>query len=333
MTDAHGTTKASTVRNSSPEDDAPDETAPLGPATSPSEGLGAEQHQARQAERHRAILDRISGMGSVAVLEMAELLGVSEATIRRDLDNLATRRLVERTYGGALRYADLTAAAVGPHHPSAQLREIAAAMADRCQGTASVAFAGSRLGDQFGYELATRRLAVLTNSLDAAAALSRSTNAELVVTGGTRRPGRASLVGSIAEATAAQFHVDMAVIVADAISRWGTSISAPEEAAVAAAFCANARRVLIVCPPEGIGGEAFGLVVPSASIAELLTWSPGSDGRALGPEHHEVLQGLGVPFTVVQATASSQRARRRTDGPKATTKAAPAAVGSQKNRE
>lgn len=263
----------------------------------------------------------------MAVSEMAELLGVSEATIRRDLDNLATRRLVERTYGGALRYADLTVGPVGPHHSPPQFREVAALIADRCEDAASVAFAGSRLGDQFGYQLASMRLAVLTNSLDAAAALSRSTNAELVVTGGTRRPGRASLIGSIAEATAARFHVDVAVVVADAVSRWGASMSAPEEAAVGAAFCANARRIVVACPPDGIGREAFGAIVPSGSISEVVTWSPGSDGQPIGPQHHEALQVLGVPFTVVEATTTPPRGRRRTNGSKGPAKAGPAKAG------
>jgi DNA-binding transcriptional MocR family regulator len=62
----------------------------------------SDQHLAGQAQRHRAILDRVFRMGSVAISEMADQLGVSQATIRLDLDRLATRRLIERTHGGAL---------------------------------------------------------------------------------------------------------------------------------------------------------------------------------------------------------------------------------------
>jgi len=53
------------------------------------------------AGRQQYILSLVKTQGSVNVGSLAEQLGVSELTIRRDLDQLATKGLVERTHGGA----------------------------------------------------------------------------------------------------------------------------------------------------------------------------------------------------------------------------------------
>src|SRR3954451_16097154 len=54
-----------------------------------------------QAERLNGIVQRVAERGAVSVSSLAEELGVSEATIRRDLDLLDEQRLLTRTHGGA----------------------------------------------------------------------------------------------------------------------------------------------------------------------------------------------------------------------------------------
>src|SRR3954462_6741732 len=49
-----------------------------------------------------AILDRVAKTGSVDVAELATSLGVSGATIRRDLQSLSANHLLQRTHGGAV---------------------------------------------------------------------------------------------------------------------------------------------------------------------------------------------------------------------------------------
>ena len=56
----------------------------------------------RQADRLSTVLERISGSGSVGVGELADELGVSPATIRRDLRLLEEQHLLARTHGGAV---------------------------------------------------------------------------------------------------------------------------------------------------------------------------------------------------------------------------------------
>ena len=56
----------------------------------------------RQADRLSSVLERLSGNGSVGVGDLAGELGVSPATVRRDLRLLEDQHLLTRTHGGAV---------------------------------------------------------------------------------------------------------------------------------------------------------------------------------------------------------------------------------------
>ena len=53
-------------------------------------------------QRWTALLDLLPGDGQLTVAEAAQTLGVSQATIRRDMDQLARQQLVTRTRGGVI---------------------------------------------------------------------------------------------------------------------------------------------------------------------------------------------------------------------------------------
>ena len=53
-------------------------------------------------ERLKRIVQLLKQRGGVRTNELAEELGVSAATVRRDLEDLAARGLVDRAHGGAV---------------------------------------------------------------------------------------------------------------------------------------------------------------------------------------------------------------------------------------
>lgn len=55
-------------------------------------------------ERWQTLLDLLVERGELEVEPAAEILGVSAATIRRDLDQLAEQQLLVRTRGGAVMH-------------------------------------------------------------------------------------------------------------------------------------------------------------------------------------------------------------------------------------
>lgn len=62
------------------------------------------------AERETHIIAEVNASGSATVRELAELFGVTEVTIRRDLQRLEQKHLLKRTHGGALRTSPQTSA-------------------------------------------------------------------------------------------------------------------------------------------------------------------------------------------------------------------------------
>src|SRR4051794_25953861 len=56
----------------------------------------------RQEDRLGQILQQLNQHGTVAVLDLSSRLGVSEATVRRDLHLLEEQKLLTRTHGGAV---------------------------------------------------------------------------------------------------------------------------------------------------------------------------------------------------------------------------------------
>ena len=53
-------------------------------------------------ERRQQVLQRVSDKGRASVTQLSEEFGVSEVTIRNDLQALAERKLIVRTHGGAV---------------------------------------------------------------------------------------------------------------------------------------------------------------------------------------------------------------------------------------
>ena len=55
-----------------------------------------------QTERHQEILSMLDQDGRVSVADLSKKYGVSEVTVRADLQSLAEQKLMVRTHGGAL---------------------------------------------------------------------------------------------------------------------------------------------------------------------------------------------------------------------------------------
>ena len=58
------------------------------------------------SQRQAYILDRVRADGQVRVADLASELGVSDMTIRRDLQSLHARNLLQKVHGGATAVPD-----------------------------------------------------------------------------------------------------------------------------------------------------------------------------------------------------------------------------------
>ena len=189
--------------------------------------------------RQIAILERLRRSGMVRVSALVKELGVSDMTIRRDLDGLIDAGHAQRIHGGATLFGGGAALEVDfdhkAHRMMAEKRAIADSAANLVRpgmalaigaGSTTYALAG-RLGDIQG-------LTIVTNSVSIDEVLHRSTHSSqrIILTGGEHSTTDA-LVGPTAEAALDGLNVDLTFLSATGMSaRRGFTSATPLQASV-----------------------------------------------------------------------------------------------------
>ena len=227
----------------------------------------------RQSDRLDSILARLSENGSVAVTGLARDLGVSMATIRRDLELLESQRLLSRTHGGAVSHGVLYELPLryrsGRH--KAEKHRIADAAVTRLGDARVVGLTGGTTTTEVARRLAGRTLTVVTNALNIAAELAVRPNLRLVVTGGVARPESYELVGPLADATLDEVNIDVVFVGVDGASRAGMTTHHEVEAHTNRRMIERARRVVVVSDASKIGRSALAVICRAREVDELIT--------------------------------------------------------------
>jgi DeoR family transcriptional regulator of aga operon len=236
----------------------------------------------RQSDRLSAILERLSDGGTVGVAELCGELGVSPATVRRDLEHLERQRLLKRTHGGAVAQGvsyELPLRYKGARHQE-EKRRIAAAAAGRVSEGMAIGLSGGTTTTEVARAVVDRqRLTVVTNALNIASELAVRPNLKLLVTGGVARSESYELVGPLAEASLAGLNLDLVFLGVDGISpREGLTTHHEVEAHTNLALIERARRVVVVADSSKIGCAAFARICEIDRIHELFTDSAADPG-------------------------------------------------------
>ncbi|HLL69339.1 MAG TPA: DeoR/GlpR family DNA-binding transcription regulator [Micromonosporaceae bacterium] len=240
--------------------------------------------------RWNALLELIAASGRLSVEEAAASLDVSQATIRRDFDQLAQQEMITRTRGGAVANGvsyDLPLRYKIAKHASEKQR-IGAAAAALVQPGMVVGLNGGTTTTEVARALAVRRelaggiddaqLTVVTNALNIANELLVRSRMKIVVTGGVVRPQSFELVGPLGQGSILrEVTLDIALLGVDAIDvALGAAAHHEGEASVNSLMVARARRVVIIADASKLGGHAFARICPVDRIDTLIT-DPGAD--------------------------------------------------------
>lgn len=153
--------------------------------------------------------------------EIAELIGVSPSTVRRDLTQLEGEGKVTRTLGGALPSLHFREQALSERNtvePSAKAA-IGATAAALIPGDVSTVFvdAGSTCAYVLPYLRERSGLTVVTRGLEIALALADHPELEVIVVGGRVFRKSHALAGALTTLTLERFSVDIAFIGCDAV--------------------------------------------------------------------------------------------------------------------
>jgi DeoR family transcriptional regulator of aga operon len=257
----------------------------------------------RRADRVSAILERVSGHGSVDAGDLAAEFQVSAATIRRDLQALEDQRLLSRTHGGAV--AVDVAYELPVRYRGGQHREEKALVAQHVaallpKGPLTLGLTGGTTTHLLARLLADRvDLTVVTNALNIAAELALRPRLKLIMTGGVSRTQSYELVGPIADTALAGLNMAVAVVGVDGISaRGGLTTHDEIEAHTNATMIRRADRVIVVADGSKVGRVCLASICSISSVSTLVTDSSAS------PEGVEAIRRAGAEVIVAGGGSS-----------------------------
>jgi DeoR family fructose operon transcriptional repressor len=248
-------------------------------------------------QRQEYVLAQLSAHGRVEAARLAEELGVSSESIRKDLGILEERGLLRRVHGGAIPVRKLTfEPAVHERTEFGPEKEAIAkaALAHVPPGGTILIDAGSTTA-RLAELLPDAPLAVYTNALPVASTLAAKPSIAVRTLGGTIRRPTLATVGQDALDQLASINVDVGFLGTNGIS-FSRGLTTPDdsEAAVKSAMVgAASRRILLA------DHSKFGLVSlcrhASLTDLDLLITDSGISASDLAG-----LEEIGVPVEIAR---------------------------------
>nr|WP_246259665.1 DeoR/GlpR family DNA-binding transcription regulator [Streptomyces typhae] len=230
------------------------------------------------------ILDEVRRRGGVRVNELTRKLGVSDMTVRRDLDALARQGVLEKVHGGAVPVAEAST-----HEPGFEAKsglelsakeDIARTAATLVAPGTAIALSGGTTTYALAHQLLdVPDLTVVTNSVrvaDVFHSAQRSSGqrqgaATVVLTGGVRTPSD-SLVGPVADQAIAALHFDVLFLGVHGISaEAGLSTPNLAEAETNRRLVQSARRVVVVADHTKWGTVGLSSFASLGQVDTLVT--------------------------------------------------------------
>jgi DeoR family transcriptional regulator, fructose operon transcriptional repressor len=220
-------------------------------------------------ERRGRLLDLIRIRGFAALEELVRELGVSESTIRRDLDALEEQGSAKRTHGGVLYAGGMPRLAeFDERQPAnwAAKRAIASQAADRIGDGETVLLDGGTTTYEVARLLVGRSLQVVTNSLPVANLFASESRSDLVLLGGYVSPRTGVCLGPYANELLGRLHVTTTVLSAAGIDEEGLFNAHLLLAETEQAMLRAAGRVMVVADSSKFGRKSLTLVAPLSDI-------------------------------------------------------------------
>ena len=254
------------------------------------------------ASRKAAIVALVGDLGQVTVQALAERLGVSNDTIRRDLDQLDGEGLVMRTRGGAVdpRRMPRMEASLNTRiqvHPAAKERIGAIAAGLVSDGDVLIINAGTTALAVARHLREHRGLTIATNNLRLVTDLSPKCFRDLYVFGGDVRYAAQATIGPVAFPVSMggremDIRCDLAIVTVGGVAAdGGYSTSNLAEAAMMREMLARSSRVAILADSSKFGRRLFAQIA-DLDVADYFVTDqepPADLANALRRNHVEVL--------------------------------------------
>src|SRR5579875_2808344 len=245
--------------------------------------------------RRRRLLELITRQGFATLDELVRVLGVSESTIRRDLEVLDLSGSVKRTHGGAVYAGEVRSMPAFDERTgtaAAEKRAIGQAAAALLQDGDTVLLDGGTTTWEVARALVGRRVQVVTNSLPIAQLLASSQQTDLILIGGYVYPRTGVALGPLAIATMQSIRVGTAILGAGGIVREGIYNSNLLLVETERQMMSCGQEVMIVADHSKFGRLALARLCGLEEVQSIVVDS------GLGAEHRAMLEEAGLTIRI-----------------------------------
>mgnify|MGYP001028456225 FL=1 len=227
-------------------------------------------------ERRNLILEKLQDEKKVVVSELSTIFGVSEETIRRDLDRLDREGLATKSYGGAILNENTSfdmPFIVRKKRNTQGKQVIAGLVSSLVQEGDHIILDPSTTAVAIVKALkARRRLTVITNSIEVLVELSDVSGWDVISTGGTLRENYLALVGPKAVEGISCFNADKVILSCKGIHlEKGITDGNEMFSEVKQAMLRSAKQRILAADHTKFGNVAFSQICTLAAIDMVVT--------------------------------------------------------------
>ncbi len=272
--------------------------------------------------RRRLLLDRIARQGFATLEELVKSLGVSESTVRRDLEALDHAGAIKRTHGGAVfapsdgKSAPMPAFDERTSTATLEKQAIGQAAAALIEDGDTVLLDGGTTTLEVARALLGRPVQIVTNSLPIAQLAASSKETDLILIGGYVYPRTGVALGPLAIAMMKDIRVRKAILGAGGIVNEGVYNSNLLLVETERRMMACGQDVMIVADHSKFGRLSLAWLCGLEAIGTIVV-DPGlpDDGRSM-LEAAGVAVHLAPMPSVSESPAASTNGVHRPSGPR-----------------
>lgn len=246
-------------------------------------------------QRRQEILNLVESGGFVSLQQLTDRAGVSESTVRRDLEYLEKIGQIRRTRGGAAYVGEsLTALDVRAGQAFPEKQAVGRAAAALVQPGEAVLLDGGTTTLEVARNLIGKSLQVVTNSVPVVNLLANQPQIELVVIGGYLYPKTGVALGPLALAALSQIHVRRLFMSVGGITEKGLYNSNALLADTERSMLAAAEEVIVVADSGKFGHSALAHLCPLDRVHRVVV------DAGLTDEWKDLLTSAGIALTIAE---------------------------------
>lgn len=249
-------------------------------------------------ERRQSLLELLRAQPGLRVPEIAQMLQVSEGTVRNDLNALEDEGYLTRVHGGAVLNSatQLVNAAFGIRHQEHAKEKncIGVGAAKLVSDGDSILLDASSTIYYMALNLKEHsRLRVVTNGIEVARLLAKNPSNTVILIGGVMRQDGSSVTGLLSEQIMAELHIQKAFVSCSGFSvERGLTEVHLEEAQLKRRVLESAQQVFALVDSSKLGHEDLTIFARPVQITQLFTDS------GITNEWKACLESANISFTV-----------------------------------